>query len=474
MSCLSEIGLSRNQRVFVTLESTCGTLQFPNATTDFVRPAGNAKINQNPTFVDSEELQNTLDVLDQFQNPMPAGDWEVPMYIRIASGATPYASPQGSPFFESLQGAKVTDTRATLSATYTPSDIRIEYMIDSGDINFPERGVIELNEEAVGTTEVYYGSHSHVANAVTGSFGSLSTAYRGTTDAAMGCQATINLVSVFYDQDTSSSAFSLWVETDHFVQGLSGCTVNSAVLGVNNEGAVTINCSGQGMEMVWAGETTITKAAAAYAAGVTRIQVANGHLFSPGARVWNETKGDALTAATPGYIVSAVYATALALTDGIVAGATWASHNVIRGYLPTGTTIGTPIESRYSDLYIDSVLTKFKGGDLTFSTPKEYLTDEVGTDFAQDFLENTRSITSTLNLYFKKTDAEYFKDGYDGNNKAILIRFGSEEGARMEVWMKRCRLEVPVVNFAAPAVELNIPLKALGTDGEDSCEINFV
>ena len=88
MSCNNDIALSRKQRVFVTLEDTCGTLQWPNATTDLVRPAGNCIINQTPTFVDSEELEDTLDVLAQFQNAMPPAEFTLPTYSFEISSTT--------------------------------------------------------------------------------------------------------------------------------------------------------------------------------------------------------------------------------------------------------------------------------------------------------------------------------------------------------------------------------------------------
>ena len=146
MGCLDEIGLSRKQRVFVVTESVCGTIQYPNATTDFVRPAGDAKINQTPAFVDSEEKMNTLDVLDRFQNVMPAGEWELPMYIRTETPSTPtasFATPQGGPLFESLQGVLSTGTSGTLNADLALVDTLIHADCTACS-SLPNNGVIRL------------------------------------------------------------------------------------------------------------------------------------------------------------------------------------------------------------------------------------------------------------------------------------------------------------------------------------------
>jgi hypothetical protein len=43
----------------------------------------------------------------------------------------------------------------------------------------------------------------------------------------------------------------------------------------------------------------------------------------------------------------------------------------------------------------------------------------------------------------------------------------------MRIYMQKVKLTVPSIAFEAPAVAISIPMKALGTLGEDSCEICF-
>ena len=43
----------------------------------------------------------------------------------------------------------------------------------------------------------------------------------------------------------------------------------------------------------------------------------------------------------------------------------------------------------------------------------------------------------------------------------------------MDVYLPKTKFQVPEINHSAPAINLNIPIKALGTSGEDSCEIVF-
>jgi len=152
---------------------------------------------------------------------------------------------------------------------------------------------------------------------------------------------------------------------------------------------------------------------------------------------------------------------------------TWSSGDTIKGYLPDETQIGIAIEGKDTSIKLDDVSASFKNCDLTISCPKQYITDEVGTVFPQDFMEDTREITSTLGLYFRQEDAKYFRDGFDGSEIPIKLTFGDTAGYKMEIYMKKCKLQVPTINPAAPAMELQIPMKALGTSGEDSLELCF-
>jgi hypothetical protein len=451
----NNIALAKVQRVFAAKEHTKGSLTFPSGT-DFVKPAGNAVLNQSPSFSDSEELSNTLDVLDQFQDATPPGDWSLTMYARPGGLGS---DPQGAVLFESLLGTRVTGSTASLHFGIAADSTQASYRNLSGSL--PEKGVIQI-----GTEYIYYGGITET-NATQGVFTSLSRAYSGSA-AVHAVGANITLKSIFFKEATKSSSFSLWIETDHFIQGLSGCTASRAVIGVDNQGAVGIDFSGQGMEMVWAGTCSL---ASDFSAGATTIKVEDAKLYSAGSYIQNYTQS--INNSNKGFEVLSSNATNDTLLLGTAITGTWASGDVIKGYLPTETQIGTAIEGKDTAVEFNNVSTSFRNCDLTVSCPKQYITDEVGTIFPQDYMEDVREITSTLGLYFRESDAKFFRDGYDGNEIPIKLTFGNTAGYKMELFMKKCRLQVPTINPAAPAMELQIPMKALGTTGEDSLEVCF-
>lgn len=460
MSRTSEIGLSRKQKVFAVLEDTMGTLKFPNATFDFIRPAGNAVLNQRPEYSDSEELADTLDILDQFQNACPAGDFTMKMYIRPSGTLGTASPPQGRALFESLQGSVAGAITAVLGSNISASKATLTLKTISGD--FPQAGVV-----LIGTEKIYYASMAtYVETPTTMTLCGCTRGYDGTTAATAATDAAVSLACLFYKQATTSPSFTLWVETDHIVQALIGCSVNQAAMEISNEGGAAITFTGQGMTMKWAG-TDI--AAHAYATAATAIIVSDAKRFCTGMPIYNFTTGAGRAT------ISSINFTTNKLTLSGTIGATVASGSSVKGYLPTGTVIGDPLESRDAAAYLDGVLTKIRNCTLTIGAPKQYLTDEIGTEYPEDYLENVRGINTSLNLYFRKSAIKHFKDGYDNATNEAVVRliFGDTQSEMMEVILPRCKLQVPELAFTPPAAELNIPVTALGTFGEDSCQIIF-
>ena len=449
----NNIGVSRRQTVFVVKEDVKGTLKFPSAT-DLVLAAGDATINQTPDFTDSEEKRDTLDVLDQFQNTRPAGEWSFPMYLRPSG--TLGSVPQGDALFEALQGLKNPATTAALNGGIDDSVTTLTYDTLAGGA-LPERGIIQIESELISYT-------GKTSTTLTG----LTRGYNSTTAATHADDTAITLKSLVYFQDTTSPSVSIWVKTDHFLQALAGATVNECKIGVNNEGAVNLDLKGQGMVMTWAGSDPVKTESAS---GQKVISVTDARKYSVGMYVWNMTKED--DNSSSGYAITAVDTSANTITVGTNLGVTWEVADIVQGFLPTGTVTGSPVESRYTEVEIDGASAKFRNSDYTISVPKQYVTDEVGTEYPEDYLEQTREITSTLDLYFRRDEAHRFHDGYQGEEVPIELVFGNTVGSKMALYLKRCKLEVPSVSFSNPAVALSIGLKALGTDGEDSCEIRF-
>lgn len=449
------IAKSRRQKVFVVLEDVPGALQFPTAT-DLVLPAGDATMNQTPQFTDSEEKRDTLDVLARCQDALPPGDWSIPLYIRPAG--TLGSAPQGEAMFIALQGLLNPATTAALSAELAADGVSLSYDTLAGG-QLPASGIIQIDAELISYT-------GKTGTTLTG----LTRGVNGTTAALHADDAAITLKSLVYRQTTSSPSLSIWIMTDHLVQAMAGCTVNQASLGVTNKGYVKMDFKGQGMVMRWAG-TAVLAGDELMASDLIELAEGDAKKFSAGMYVWNATSGDNNGGA--GYLISEVDTDlhALTLDEGI--GEAWSEGDEIAGFLPAGTIVGQEIESRHTAVKMGGASAKFRTTDLTLGVPKQYVEDEVGCDHPEDYMEQARDISSTLKLYFRRAEARRLHDGYQGVETPIELIFGKAVGSRMVVLLPRCSLAVPEIAFESPAVALNIGVKVLGTNGEDSCEIRF-
>jgi len=110
----NKVAVRRDHEVFVVPETTKGTLVAP-AAGNYIIPVGLAAMNQSPSFTDSEEIQNTRDIMDRFQDRMPAGEWSFPIYCRPSGAAG--TAPMEKELLEALFGTE-TIVGAT-SVTYT-------------------------------------------------------------------------------------------------------------------------------------------------------------------------------------------------------------------------------------------------------------------------------------------------------------------------------------------------------------------
>lgn len=450
----TEIALARRQKVFAVLETTPGTLVFPTAA-DYVRPAGDALITQTPGFTDSKEKADSLDVMDQFTNALPPGDWSCPMYLRTAG----YASAvQGHAILKSLLGGHIASgvVDASLAADIAIGATTLTFQ-NLADGIMPPVGVVTIGSEKIKYTGVT------MTTDTAGSLTGLTRGYNGTTAAAHTTGAAVTLTSQYYYPTQSSPAFSLWVQSDHSVFFLAGSTCNNSSIPVKNEDGVTFTVKGQGMRMGWAGTDSLHSAAIA---GATSITVEDGNKYTVGARIFNKTKADYATA---GYAITAVVGDVLTITPGVVRGGGWEANDVIAGYLPDpGVLASDVVENRLTSIFMDGSAGRIRTTDLTIDCPKNYLSDEVGTQYVSEFVEDMRKVSFNTNAYFKKNDLGKFKTAADAVEVKFDIYWGDVPGKTLAATMPRVKINVPTLNFDNPTMSLNTQATALGTKGEDS------
>lgn len=376
----TDIARAIEQQCFAVSETTRGVLAFPTSAAALIKTAGYAEINQQPSFSESEEIDNTLDILDMFQDQASEGSFTIPIYVRPSGSLG--SIPMADVLFESLQGEKTV-----------------------------------------------------------------------TTD-----------TNVVYSQAIDKPSFSLWVKKGHTVFYGRGACVSQASLNLSNKGGAKVEFTGGFMEMGWAGTDTVNGLVDASAS----VIVDNPKRFKAGARVQIGTD----TNSGAGYEITAVDNDTSTLTLGTAVSC--ADGVTIKGFLPSFTVIGTPLESRNTIVKIDDVVTKITALKLDIGSPVEFQTDELTADnYPADYVEDKRSIKGTLDIKFRKDSVSDFADGLINNQKAIDISIGETAGSIMQILLGHSKMEVPSITTSAPTVKLSIPFTCLGSEGEDSCSIIF-
>lgn len=372
------IARSIEQKCYVVPEAIKGTAVFPTVASEAIVAAGTVEINQQPTFNDSKEIFNTLDVLDRFRDQIAAGTFTIPTYFRPSGVAG--TAPMAKTLLTSL----------------------------------------------------------------------------------FGVETVVGSASVSYTQAIEKPSFTLWVQKGHTVFFGSGCCVDKGSVNITNKGGDEISFSGGLMVMGWAGTGEVSGAVTAS----TTVVVTDGRVFTAGAYV----QFDADTNTDAGYKIQSVLGDTLTMIDEI----TCADGAVIKGFLPSHTAVGAPNKTKEVSLTVGGVSTVLTSLSVEISSPAIYQNDEMtDTGYPTDYVEDTREITGSLGMLFRKDNLSFFKDGLDGTIKAIIIALGTTAGKITTINLPYASLEVPAVETNKPTVNLTANYKAIGSAGEDSCSIVF-
>lgn len=457
--CKTTIGKANVQRVYAMVEDVTGILQRPTPE-GFISPAGQATMTQTPGFENSAELSETLNIIEQFQNAVEAGSISIPSYLRIKEG---YAPPQGDALFQSLMGeVQPTGTvMAELVADATDADT--EMTIDTVVGGFvPPRGIIEINAERI----LYRGRESTM---ISGQYKLLSLVrgYGKTVAAAHVATDALSLLSRVYMQAICRPTCSVWLQLDHTVLFMSGCSVSSLELALSNTGGQTVNFSMNGRKMGWCGESAIT----AIIGAVLTLEKDQHFAYSLGAIIKNHTKNDDNTGA--GYTIIGIDEDANTITLNKTPTG-WAINDVLKPWLPDAGAIGKAIESRSvrafaGEAYGQLVTYKQKEGSISISTPTTFAS-EIGDDYPGDSSDGKRDIKISGGLYFRAKDVALIGKGYKGYEEHMAILFNTQAENSLALYMPRVKFNTPEPSTDGNYMTLTQNGTALGVSGERNGE----
>lgn len=290
-------------------------------------------------------------------------------------------------------------------------------------------------------------------------------------ESLMGAKTINASTSVVYSPALTKPSFSLWIKKDHTVFHCSGCTVGSGKFALATKDGAKIDMSGQGMKMGWAG-TDATSSLVAESA--TSIPVVDAKKYTVGAFVEFVESDVVKNNTDAGYEITAVNTDTNTLTIAYGVEEEIASGSIVRGWLPEGAEIGTPLSSRKGYAQIDSNEFPVQSMDCSISDSPKYLEDEITqSGYVEDYAETERSISGTVKLYYRQDDVGYFDDGLNDISKELDMVVGDTAGSIVEINQPNASLSVPSVEESDPTVALSIPYVGLGTSGEDSISITY-
>jgi len=233
------IGIARKQQIFVTEETTRGTLVAP-AAADLIVAAGFAAIGQQPSYTDSPEIVDTRDLLAQFQDRNPAGTWSFPIIVRPSGTAGD--APNGDVLYKSLMGTKT--VTASTSVAYTPAATKPSFSIWVKK----DHTVLFASGATVGKAEITAATTGGLTIAMSGQFmqlGWAGTDALAATAAALDTTITVDdakkytvgaMISVGTDDNSGAGYEVTAVNTTTNVLTVSPAIVTGASLGDTVEG----------------------------------------------------------------------------------------------------------------------------------------------------------------------------------------------------------------------------------------------
>jgi hypothetical protein len=292
-------------------------------------------------------------------------------------------------------------------------------------------------------------------------------------ESMFGTKTIIASTSVGYTLAKILSSFSLWVKYGDAVFFARGATANQAKLAVSKKGAIKLDFSGQFMAMGWCGTDELSAALTYVATPITAIPVKDAKKYTVGGKVTIGTS----TNSGAGHAITAVNVTTNTLTVSPGVSSSQLINALVVPFLPTGTTIGTPVEARTFAVSLDggATTTKITSLDLTMDNGVQYQEEEISDEEnPTDYVEGARSVKGSLSLLMRRDDLAYFYDGLvPDQHKEVEITCGDDTtaGQMLSFTLPKVRLVTPTISPSSPTIKLDMELTATGTVGEDEIEM---
>jgi len=292
----------------------------------------------------------------------------------------------------------------------------------------------------------------------------------------MGTETVNAGVDVTYSQAKTRPSLSLVYRKGHAVHWVSGAKVADMKLSLGDKkGPAQVQFSGKFLKKITAGDDVVTVIAAELQAAVT---VTEAKRYMVGARIYcpaNAANGGAADDnAGAGYLVISVDTAQNQLILGTHLAYNWAVGEEVKGFLPAGQTLGTPLEKRHAVVSFGGVEGAVTGFDATLSDAVQPIEDEITSNpYPTESVEGERKVTGSYKVYFRRDRSDELIADNAGTERPIVVTLGLAAGRQMILTMPRVPMEVAQEEENGPTLVLANNFEALETSGNDSATLKF-
>lgn len=435
MSTSNEYTLGRKARVFATKESTCG-VAVDHAGTDVISHKGSFQFTYGRGEEQVDERKGSAGVKEFIRQGPHTVSWAYPdSYLKPSGTAATY--PEQELLFEALMGSKLPSHGSDVTVQASPSPTTTSAAVSSvaniavGQcLRFAGDQTSGLDGESVFVTDV--------TTSVLTWIPALSEAPT-TND-------TIEIGEAYPLTDPNAITLSLFQETQHTIEGASGCFINDATFTFSRNGTSNFSCGGEGVGRYSVGQYTTV----------------NNDPLTSGATTLNVPTGDGkkflLDSNIPLYLliesevvkVTAVSGDALTIARAqkSTSAAQHAQTTEVEIWSPTLTRVGNPVAGLNGFFRVAGAAYGVHTVTITAANGKVTRENELGSTVSTGNSRdgnNPRVWTVTFDGKFKRDDLVEWGKALAETTMALHLDVGPSDRRRYVFYVPKLRLDIPPI-----------------------------
>lgn len=259
-------------------------------------------------------------------------------------------------------------------------------------------------------------------------------------ECALGAKTVNAGTSVVYTPAIALPSFSFGSRIGHVAMFASGCVVEELGLTITNKGALKWSGRGSCAKVVRAGETTTV---ADSTTTVIKLATGGAELIDVGSRVRigsDDNSGD-------GFAVTAVDEAADAITVSPAMSGAPSTGETVRGFLPTASLGGAPLQGRLGQARIGSAVLTATQASLTISNEVKMIDDVLSDqDYPEGFIPGQRGVSGSLDLYFLREYLAHFRQAKKQTQLEINLHAGNLAGSILTINLPQAEMNTPTLS----------------------------